>query len=61
VQVGLPSFVAGASGVEPTKIAQVRVVEMWPTQAVHPSPVRVIVGPVTPVVVRHTLGGKLSA
>jgi hypothetical protein len=61
VQAGTPSFVAGGRDVDPMKTAQVRVVDTWPTVAVHPSPVRVIVGPVTPVDGLHSDAGMLVA
>ncbi len=60
VQVGTPSLAAGASDVDPTKIAQVLVVDWWPTEAVQPSAVSVIVGPVTPVLGLQTVVGKPS-
>ena len=50
---GVPSTVAGASGVAPTKIAQVYTVLVCPTCAVQPSAVVAMVGPVTPALAEY--------
>jgi hypothetical protein len=53
--------VAGAREVDPTKIVQVLVVDVWPTRAVQPVAVSVMVGPVTPVLGLQMVAGKLVA